>query len=344
MKDYFQRIVLELFKNIQKDEFLIINFDAEESNFVRLNKARIRQPGNVRQISMSLSLSNRDKRNLKSFVRLNGDFNRDLATLIKTLNYLRRELPDLPKDPYLLFSKSVQSTEICDIEKTINDEENLDYIFSKVSGLDLVGIYSSGYIYTGLANSLGQFNWHSDYSFSFDYSIYNENNNAIKLNYSSKNWINDDFDYILNQGIEKLQILSQPPRSIKKGEYTVYLEPSALNEVIDMMSWGGFSYKANKIGTSPLHLLNKGERKLHPSVSITENIKDGISANFNADGFIKPDKINMISDGKFSESLTSPRSSLEYSVPHNASSTAEYPYSIDMNAGSVSDDSISKHD
>ena len=48
----------------------------------------------------------------------------------------------------------------------------------------------------------------------------------------------------------------------------------------------------------------------------------------------------MISDGKFSESLTSPRSSLEYSVPHNASSTAEYPYSIDMNAGSVSDDSI----
>ena len=340
MKDYFQRIVQELFKNIQKDEFLIINFDAEESNFVRLNKARIRQPGNVRQISMSLSLSNRDKRNLKSFVRLNGDFNRDLATLIKTLNYLRRELPDLPKDPYLLFSKSVQSTEICDIEKTINDEENLDYIFSKVSGLDLVGIYSSGYIYTGLANSLGQFNWHSDYSFSFDYSIYNENNNAIKLNYSSKNWINDDFDYILNQGIEKLQILSQPPRSIKKGEYTVYLEPSALNEVIDMMSWGGFSYKANKIGTSPLHLLNKGERKLHPSVSITENIKDGISANFNADGFIKPDKINMISDGKFSESLTSPRSSLEYSVPHNASSTAEYPYSIDMNAGSVSDDSI----
>ena len=340
MKDYFQRIVLELFKNIQKDEFLIINFDAEESNFVRLNKARIRQPGNVRQISMSLSLSNRNKRNLKSFVRLNGDFNRDLATLIKTLNYLRRELPDLPKDPYLLFSKSVQSTEICDIEKTINDEENLDYIFSKVSGLDLVGIYSSGYIYTGLANSLGQFNWHSDYSFSFDYSIYNENNNAIKLNYSSKNWINDDFDYILNQGIEKLQILSQPPRSIKKGEYTVYLEPSALNEVIDMMSWGGFSYKANKIGTSPLHLLNKGERKLHPSVSITENIKDGISANFNADGFIKPDKINMISDGKFSESLTSPRSSLEYSVPHNASSTAEYPYSIDMNAGSVSDDSI----
>ena len=178
MRDYFQSIAAELFKHIKKDEFLIINFDAEESNFVRLNKAKIRQPGNVKQISMSLSLSNRDKKNLKSYVRLNGSFDRDLATLIKILNYLRRELPDLPKDPYLLFSKTVQSTEVTDEKKYINDEENLDYILTSVSGLDLVGIYSSGYIYTGLANSLGQFNWHSDYSFSFDYSIYNENNNA----------------------------------------------------------------------------------------------------------------------------------------------------------------------
>ena len=195
MRDYFQSIAAELFKHIKKDEFLIINFDAEESNFVRLNKAKIRQPGNVKQISMSLSLSNRDKKNLKSYVRLNGSFDRDLATLIKTLNYLRRELPDLPKDPYLLFSKTVQSTEVTDEKKYINDEENLDYILTSVSGLDLVGIYSSGYIYTGLANSLGQFNWHSDYSFSFDYSIYNENNNAIKLNYSSKKWRRYEINY-----------------------------------------------------------------------------------------------------------------------------------------------------
>jgi len=340
MRDYFQSIAQELFKHIQKDEFLIINFDAEESNFVRLNKAKIRQPGNVKQISMSLSLSNRNKRNLKSYVRLNGSFDRDLATLIKTLNYLRRELPDLPKDPYLLFSKSVQSTEITDEKKYINDEENLDYILSNISGLDLVGIYSSGYIYTGLANSLGQFNWHSDYSFSFDYSIYNENNNAIKLNYSSKKWKNEEFETSLNQGIKKLKILSQSPKTIQKGEYTVYLEPSALSEIIDMMSWGGFSYKANKIGTSPLHLLSKGEKSLHTLVSIDENIKDGISANFSADGFIKPDNINMIKDGEFAESLTSPRSSLEYSVAHNASSTSEYPYSIDMRAGSVKDDAI----
>ena len=90
MKDYFQNIANELFKNTQSDEFLILNFDAEVSNFIRLNKGKIRQPGNVKQISISLSLSNKDKRNLKSFVRLNGNFQRDISTLIRTLNYLER--------------------------------------------------------------------------------------------------------------------------------------------------------------------------------------------------------------------------------------------------------------
>ena len=340
MREYFENITKELFKNIKSNELLIINFDAEESKFVRLNKGKIRQAGSVKQISMTLSLSTKDKRNLKSYVRLNGSFERDISTLIKTLNYLRRELPDLPKDPYMMFSTSVHSTEISSEKQSTSDEVILEHILNSATKLDLVGIFSSGSIYTGLANSLGQKNWHEDYSFSFDYSIYNKNNNAIKLNYSSKKWNKDDYDFILNKGIEKLAILSNPEKKITTGEYRVYLEPSALNEIIDMMAWGGFSYKSNKIGTSPLHLLNKKERKLNELISIDENIKDGLSANFNSDGFIKPEEISMIKKGEFRESLTSPRSSLEYSVVHNAASPSEYPCSIDMRAGSISDDKI----
>jgi predicted Zn-dependent protease len=340
MREYFENITKELFKNIKSNELLIINFDAEESKFVRLNKGKIRQAGSVKQISMTLSLSTKDKRNLKSYVRLNGSFERDIATLIKTLNYLRRELPDLPKDPYMMFSTSVHSTEISSKKQSTSDEVILEHILNSATKLDLVGIFSSGSIYTGLANSLGQKNWHEDYSFSFDYSIYNKNNNAIKLNYSSKKWNKDDYDFILNKGIEKLAILSNPEKKITTGEYRVYLEPSALNEIIDMMAWGGFSYKSNKIGTSHLHLLNKKERKLNEHIYIDENIKDGLSANFNSDGFIKPEVISMIEKGEFRESLTSPRSSLEYSVVHNAASPSEYPSSIDMKAGSISDDKI----
>ena len=340
MREYFEKITQELFKNINSNEILIVNFDAEESNFVRLNKAKIRQAGNVKQISVTLSLSNKEKRNLKSSIRLNGSFDRDISTLIKTLNYLKRELPDLPKDPYMMYSSSVQSTNISDKETLIDDREILDYIISSAEGLDLVGIYSSGFIHTGFANSFGQINWHSNFSFSFDYSIYNKNNNAIKLNYSSKKWDKEKYDFVLNNGLKKLEILSNPSKTIETGQYTVYLEPPALNEIIDMMSWGGFSYKSNKIGTSPLHLLNKKERTLNKSVSISENIRDGLAPNFNSDGFIKPETIKMITNGEFTESLTSPRSSIEYSVTHNASSSSEYPSSLDMEEGTIKSDEI----
>ena len=249
MREYFNQITLELFKHIKTNELLVINFDAEVSSFVRFNKAKIRQAGTVRQISVTLSLSNNENKNLKSSIRLNGDISKDISILIKSINYLRRELPELPKDPYMLFSRSNNSTEITGIDKKVNDQEILDYILSKSKNNDMVGIYSSGYIYTALATSLGQTNWHSNYSFSFDFSIYNNNNNAIKLNYSSKRWDKSEFDRIFDSGLNKLKILSKTSKKIGTGSYTVYLEPSALSEIIDMMAWGGFSYKSNKIGT-----------------------------------------------------------------------------------------------
>ena len=66
--------------------------------------------------------------------------------------------------------------------------------------------------------------------------------------------------------------------------------------------------------------------------------KDGLSTNFNSDGFIKPETINMISNGKFSESLTSPDRLLSIQlitiIVHPVSS------SIDMSPGNISEHDI----
>ena len=91
---------------------------------------------------------------------------------------------------------------------------DLDYILVKLKH-DLVGIYSSGYIYTGLANSLGQFNWHSDYSFSFDIRFIIKTIMLSSLT-THQNWSDDDFDLILDQGMNKLSILSKPQQTIQK--------------------------------------------------------------------------------------------------------------------------------
>ena len=48
----------------------------------------------------------------------------------------------------------------------------------------------------------------------------------------------------------------------------------------------------------------------------------------------------MITNGEFTEPLTSPRSSIEYSVIHNASGSSEYPSSIDMKEGDINNEEI----
>ena len=43
MKEYFQKISEYLFNNLENNEILILNFDAEKTDFVRFNHAKIRQ-------------------------------------------------------------------------------------------------------------------------------------------------------------------------------------------------------------------------------------------------------------------------------------------------------------
>jgi predicted Zn-dependent protease len=204
----------------------------------------------------------------------------------------------------------------------------------------MVGILSTGAIMKGFSNSLGQFNWHESQSFNFDWSMYTDTGKAIKQNYSDQVWDQNIFSSLLDESKQKLQVIDNKEQTIQPGEYRVYLSPSALNEIVDMLSWGGFSYKANKIGSSPLHLMMKGEKKLNKIVSFTEDLTNGISPKFHSDGFIKPDTTELIINGEYKSSLISPRSALEYSVNHNAAEYYESPVSINLKEGAISNDNI----
>ena len=56
MKDYFKKISEFLFNQLNSSEILILNFDAEQTDFVRFNKGKIRQAGNVHQINLIIKL------------------------------------------------------------------------------------------------------------------------------------------------------------------------------------------------------------------------------------------------------------------------------------------------
>ena len=338
MKDYFKKISEFLFNQLNSSEILILNFDAEQTDFVRFNKGKIRQAGNVHQINLIINLISKHK-TLRTSTRLSTDFNRDSKPLINILDFLRREIVELPNDPYLMYEKGQNST-----NKTV--QNNIDAylitnaIVDKFKLLDMVGVLSSGNIIKGFSNSLGQRNWHESTSFNFDWSVYSKNGKAIKQNYSDQKWDQNIFDRLFSECTQKLHVIDYKEQKIIPGEYKVYLSPSALNEIIDMMSWGGFSYKANKIGSSPLHLMNKGEKELNKIVSFSENLTNGISPKFHSDGFIKPEKTNLIINGKYNKSLVSPRSSLEYSVKHNAAEYYESPVSIELEPGEIKTEEI----
>ena len=339
MKDYFQQISKFLFNQLNSSEILILNFDAEKTDFVRFNKGKIRQAGNVSQINLIINLIFKGK-TLKTSIRLSTNFNKDSKPLANILNFLRREIVELPNDPYLMYEKHQNFTNQIMQNNNIDAHLITDTIIDKFKLLDMVGVLSSGNITKGFSNSLGQINWHESESFNFDWSVYSKNGKAIKQNYSDQKWNQNIFDRLFLECTQKLNVIDYQEQKITPGEYRVYLSPSAMNEIIDMMSWGGFSYKANKIGSSPLHLMSKGKKELNKIVSFSENLTNGISPKFHSDGFIKPEKTNLIVNGKYNNSLVSPRSSLEYSVKHNAAEYYESPVSIELEPGDIKTEEI----
>ena len=339
MKDYFKKIANHLFNSLKNSEILLLNLDAEKTDFVRFNHAKIRQAGNVRQVTITLNLLFKRK-TLTSAIRLSTDFEKDSLLLLRTLYYLRREIPELSPDPYLMYERNINSFEN-DIESTKLDNYAMtENIIDSCSAFDMVGILSSGTITKGFASSLGQFNWHESDSFNFDWSMYTETGKAIKQNYSDREWNQKTFSNLLSASKEKLDVIDNKEIIIKTGDYRVYLSPSALNEIVEMLSWGGFSYKANKIGSSPLHLLQKGERSFNKMVSFSENLSNGISPKFHTEGFIKPELTELITNGEYANSLVSPRSALEYSVNHNAAELYESPVSIHLKKGMIDSNKI----
>ena len=339
MKSYFKKVSEYLFNSLESNEILILNFDAEQTDFVRFNHAKIRQAGNVDQATLTLSLVYKRK-SLNSVIRLSLDYQKDSVLLLRTLCYLRREIPELPQDPYLMYERNLNSFDRETKNKSLDSFNITDSILQGCHSLDMVGILSTGAIMKGFSNSLGQFNWHESQSFNFDWSMYTDTGKAIKQNYSDQVWDQNIFSSLLDESKQKLQVIDNKEQTIQPGEYRVYLSPSALNEIVDMLSWGGFSYKANKIGSSPLHLMMKGEKKLNKIVSFTEDLTNGISPKFHSDGFIKPDTTELIINGEYKSSLISPRSALEYSVNHNAAEYYESPVSINLKEGVISNDNI----
>ena len=112
--------------------------------------------------------------------------------------------------------------------------------------------------------------------------------------------------------------------------------------MIELLCWGGFSYKEQQTkGSSLLKLLEK-EKSFHEKLTLFNNLENGLSPKFQASGFIKPTVTPLIKNGKHEGSMISPRSSVEYSTDHNGTDNSESPTSIEVSPGTLSQNEVLK--
>ena len=341
MQSYFYALADFVNTQLHANETTLAYLSAEESNFVRFNKNVVRQAGSVKQLMLTLSLI-KNQRRAASHISLAGVRENDEALVKLTLDTLRRDVADLPEDPYLLFNESVQSSEHIGASNLPSDADSLDQVMSQGRGRDLVGLFASGTIYKGFANSLGQRNWHRVDNFNFEWCLYHAADKAVKNGYAGTHWDAAVFAEKMLASNARLDILKRPPKALQPGQYRAYLAPAAVNEIVGLLSWGSFGVKSQRNKQSPLMKLEDGTLALHSSISLRENSADGVAPGFQADGFLKTPEVALINGGKHAGALISPRSAREFSIENNGANAAEAPEALDMAAGELQREAMLK--
>ncbi len=335
MRSYFFAIVDRVTERLRDAEYLLCNLAGEASDFVRFNRSRIRQAGHVRRCSLTLELI-RAGRHAAAGVELSGHPATDLERLTALLGDLREQCRQLPQDPYLNYSRDAGES-VHEASSQLPDSRHaVDLISAAGRDLDLVGIWANGSLYRGFANSSGRRDWHANATFHLDWSCYCGADKAAKGSYSGSVWDAACFTAKLDELRSQLRVLSRPPKTLSPGRYRVYLAPAALQEILELMSWGGFGLKSHRTAQTPLlKMVQKGQR-LHPSVSLCEDNTRGLVPAFTSRGFPKPPRVQLVERGAYGDCLVDARSGKEYAVPVNAN--VESPEALDMAAGMLAAD------
>ena len=334
MQRYFHELADFLNTCLRSPEQYKCWLEAEDSDFIRFNRSAVRQPGHVRQTVLTVDLMH-GLRHAAGTIALSGNIDGDRLAVDRMVSHLRAQLAHLPEDPHLLFSTEVHSTEHVQASRLPATSWMVEEVLEAAKGLDLVGFLAAGPVYRGFANSFGQRNWHETASFSFDWSLYQSRDKAVKASQAGFDWDSAAFRAKFDTAKQQLDYLKREAVSVKPGAYRAYLAPAAMFELVGMLNWDGVSEKSIRTKQSSLRRLRFEGACLHPSFTLCENTVEGLAPGFQSDGFIKPERVALIEQGELAGSLISPRTAQEYGIEANGADGGEAMQSIDLAPGSL---------
>ena len=339
MDKYFSKLNNFLFSTISDNEILITNFSGENSQFIRFNNSKVRQTGIVDDLNFSMMLLC-NNRKCSISMTLKGNENNDKLLLESYLNKLRDDIKNIPEDPFIVYpvlsksSKEIYSGKLLDFEKAA------DHLVPIMNGVDLTGIWASGKIFSGNANSLGLEHWFETETFSLDYSLITPTKKMVKACYAGTHWDQDNYEKYVLDSKNKLELMNKKPINVKPGEYRTYIAPAGVSDLIDMFSWGGVSEASIQQGDSSLIKLKNLEKKLSPCFSLSEDFSNGTVPRFNGMGEVAPERLPLIVSGTLKNTLVSSRTEKEYNVKSNYATSDEELRSPVMSSGNLNENDI----
>jgi predicted Zn-dependent protease len=330
---YFDTLARAADAALRAGEAHTMSFAGEATDFVRMNRGKVRQPGHVEQRSVALRLAN-GARHASHLLTLTGSATIDRDAIASAVAQLRGALASLPEDPHLLLPDTVTSSRSLRSATVPPAAAIVDDVLTLAKGHDLVGMLATGAVHRGFADSRGQRNWHAVDTFNLQWSLYHRADKAVRSSYSGLDWSADELRTRVAATIDQLALVSRPAKTIAPGQYRAFLTPAAMQEITDLLHWGGFSARALETQQSALAKM-RADARFDPRVAFSEDIADGVAPAFQNDGFARPANTPLITDGKLTGALVSPRTAREFGLATNGANASESPEALSMAAGDL---------
>ncbi len=341
-QEAFRNFSKKAFEMLTANEVVTFSLAAENTLFTRLSKAKVRQGSYVDQGSIGMNYLV-GKKTLNLTFNYTQDLNHDLMVFKSYLDKARSFANGLADDPYQVMPTNGGESFLETIKSEMPEDGDLiSMTLDHVGPYDLAGVLTSGDMIRANSNSLGQFHWFKTRSFYVDYSFYNEKQKAVKGLYAGNTWNQNDYQRELQDSIAKLKLMERESLEIKRGDYRVYLAPSAINEMMGMFSWGGVSAGAHKRGEGSLLSLMNGEKSFSSKFTLKEDFNLGVAPRFNELGEVAPMDLTLIENGKYKEFLTSTRTANEFGLKSNNASDWESLRSPSIMPGTLKRDDVLK--
>lgn len=343
MRALFDRLADAIASRARRGEFLAATFEAEASEFVRFNGARLRQAGVVERAVARLRLvdGGRQAYHALTLPGLRADADAIVGAVDEALAALREVIASSQPDPLLDVNREpvIDADEAPDAR--FDRRAFVDAVASAAGDADLVGFCAAGPVARGFCSATGARLWYRRGGVSFDWSIHlpfepaGGARRAVKAAWSGPVLEPDALAASIARSRADALVLARPPRRLPPGDYRVLLAPHAFADLLRLLGWGGFSARAHRTGRSPLARFARGEASLSPLLSIAEDLEAGFAPRFQSDGYRRPGRVPLVERGALAGTLVSPRTAREFGLASNAAGEDETPESLRVAPGTL---------